>query len=392
VTERARLRIVAALDREPWADRGRSSSRELLLALDRLCVLAGAVSVKPRTLDLVERAVSVSRSPARWRQRYWSMSSPAGPLVRAAMTRIGARRVAAVDPAPDAVLQISGRYDAARPPVDAAVLATYQDANLALWLRRPDLALDPGARGLRRTLDAERRAFDRMDVIFTKSEWARRSFIDDYGQEPRKVITAGAGAYVDLPDVAPREPGRDVRFLFVGRNWVRKGGPDLLAAFARVRREVPQAELVVAGPPELPVSAHGVTFRGPVDQTTLRRLFAEATVFVLPTSYEGLGIPFIEAMAHGLPCIGTRVCAVPELVQDGVTGLLVEPGDVDALAERMLALARDPVRAVVMGAAGRRRAAEHTQDRVAAAIVAGIKRAAGRSGTGPPADPRSDRG
>jgi hypothetical protein len=132
MTERARLRIVAALDREPWADRGRSSSRELLLALDRLRVLAGAVSVKPRLLDLVERAVSVSPSPVRWRQRYWSMSSPAGPLVRAAMTRIGARRVAGVDPAPDAVLQISGRYDAARPPVRAAVLATYQDANLAL--------------------------------------------------------------------------------------------------------------------------------------------------------------------------------------------------------------------------------------------------------------------
>jgi glycosyltransferase involved in cell wall biosynthesis len=43
-------------------------------------------------------------------------------------------------------------------------------------------------------------------------------------------------------------------------------------------------------------------------------------------------------MVHALPCIGTRVCAVPELVQDGVTGLLVEPGDIDALAERMLAL------------------------------------------------------
>jgi alpha-maltose-1-phosphate synthase len=392
MTERARLRIVAALDREPWADRGRSSSRELLLALDRLRVLAGAVSVKPRLLDLVERAVSVSPSPVRWRQRYWSMSSPAGPLVRAAMTRIGARRVAAVDPAPDAVLQISGRYDAARPPVRAAVLATYQDANLALWLRRPDLALDPGARGVRRTLDAERRAFDRMDVIFAKSEWARRSFIDDYGQEPDKVVTAGAGAYVDLPDVAPRDPGEVVRFLFVGRNWARKGGPDLLAAFARVRRELPHAELVVAGPPELPAGPNGVTFRGPVDQATLRRLFAEATVFVLPTSYEGLGIPFLEAMVHALPCIGTRVCAVPELVQDGVTGLLVEPGDIDALAERMLALARDPARAVAMGAAGRQRAAEHTQDRVAAAIVAGINRAAGRPGTARPAGPRSGRG
>jgi glycosyltransferase involved in cell wall biosynthesis len=97
-------------------------------------------------------------------------------------------------------------------------------------------------------------------------------------------------------------------------------------------------------------------------------------------------------MAHALPCIGTRVCAVPELVQDGVTGLLVEPGDIDALAERMLALARDPARAVAMGAAGRQRAAEHTQDRVAAAIVAGINRAAGRPGTAPPAGRRSVRG
>ena len=65
----------------------------------------------------------------------------------------------------------------------------------------------------------------------------------------------------------------------------------------------------------------------------------------MPSLYAGFGIPFLEAMAYALPCVGTNVGAIPELVEDGVTGRTVPPGEVPALAAALRDLAADPERA-----------------------------------------------
>jgi glycosyltransferase involved in cell wall biosynthesis len=86
--------------------------------------------------------------------------------------------------------------------------------------------------------------------------------------------------------------------------------------------------------------------------------YGRADVFCLPTRFEAFGIAYVEAMCFGLPCIGTSVWAVPEIIADGVTGYVVPPNDIAALAERLLLLLRDPVLAQKMGTAGRDRAAQ----------------------------------
>jgi len=87
-------------------------------------------------------------------------------------------------------------------------------------------------------------------------------------------------------------------------------------------------------------------------------LMAASDVFVMSSLWEGLGLVFLEAMATGLPVVSTRVSAIPEVVVDGETGLLVPPADDAALADALVRLAREPALRARLGAAGRARVRE----------------------------------
>ena len=101
------------------------------------------------------------------------------------------------------------------------------------------------------------------------------------------------------------------------------------------------------------------------------QLLTNALIFVCPSVYEPLGIVNLEAMACGTAVVGSRVGGIPEVVDDGVTGLLVPPNDPASLADAMNALLHDPMRAAEMGSAGRERAvAEFSWDAVAAQTAA----------------------
>ncbi len=84
-------------------------------------------------------------------------------------------------------------------------------------------------------------------------------------------------------------------------------------------------------------------------------LFSQATVFALPTLREPYGLAFLDAMACGLPCVGTRIEAIPEIVREGETGLLVPPGDPVPLAGALERLLADPTLARALGTRARAR-------------------------------------
>jgi glycosyltransferase involved in cell wall biosynthesis len=148
----------------------------------------------------------------------------------------------------------------------------------------------------------------------------------------------------------------------------RKNVALLLRAFARVRKAFPAARLVVAGDAPFHGTARlatdlGVeattTFVGHVAAERLPALYQGATLFVLPSTQEGLGISVEEAMACGLPVVSTR-CGGPEgLVQDGVTGVLVPSRDERSLADAVVALLLDRPRREAMGRAARAHALQH---------------------------------
>jgi alpha-maltose-1-phosphate synthase len=379
MAQRRSPRIVCVAPGDPFDSNTWSGiSRRLLRELDRAGALLAGVDGRPSLLELLEKAASFDFRRVRWQQRYNTGTSPLSPLLRLMMSALADRRARARAAAPGAVLRLTGWY-APRPAAGQPLRCAYHDGALATYLRRPDLALDPSSSTVRRALDYERRLHDRTDLIFAMSEWLRRAFIDDYEQPPDKVVAVGAGPGLDeVPPEVDRDYSRP-RYLFVGKDFDRKGGPQVLQAFEHVRTRHADAELTIVGPrPRHPEQA-GVRFLGrlsnaPAGAEALGQAFREATAFVMPSVYEPFGVAFVEAMAFGLPCVASATCAMPEIVSDNTTGYVVPCGEVDLLAARMLDLA-DPERARCMGDAGRRRFLErYTWAGVARKIVSEVDR------------------
>jgi glycosyltransferase involved in cell wall biosynthesis len=167
--------------------------------------------------------------------------------------------------------------------------------------------------------------------------------------------------------------------LYTGRLALVKGTVPLLEAIRIVRAWELSARFVLAGPWQMPGQPedHGlekktdtrqgtVSWLGHVPWQELVDLYRQADVFVMPSYYESFGISCLEAMAFGLPVVATRAGGLPEVVQDGVTGVLVAPGDAHALADAITHLLRDPELRRRLGNQGRERVlAEFTADRVA---------------------------
>jgi glycosyltransferase involved in cell wall biosynthesis len=192
--------------------------------------------------------------------------------------------------------------------------------------------------------------------VFTYSEFARRSVIDDYGCSPDSAVAVGAGAN-QLLDSLDEKDYSTPRALFVGVDFTIKGGHVLLEAWPLVRERVPDAELIVAGPSRAPKTGlpPGVSWMGWVDRARLASLYRSASVFVLPSLFEAWGHVLLEAMGHGLPCIGTSCCAMPEIIDEGVTGRLVPRSEPEPLAQALVELLTDPDRASAMGRAAHAR-------------------------------------
>ncbi len=163
-------------------------------------------------------------------------------------------------------------------------------------------------------------------------------------------------------DPAQRRP--DV-VLFLGDFSRRKGVRDLLAAAPAVLQRHPAARFVVAGgAPPADVAAYArplgaaVHFPGFVRGVDKVRWLQEATLLALPSYAEGLPVAVLEAMAAGLPVITTPVGGVPDILRDGVNGLLTPPGDVPALADALSRLLADADARQSMGQHNRQQALE----------------------------------
>jgi starch synthase len=219
----------------------------------------------------------------------------------------------------------------------------------------------------------------------------------DVPPERIRVIRNG----IDAAEYAP-DPGTDVLVkhgidlsrpyvIFVGRITRQKGLPVLLRAASALD---PAAQLVLcAGAPDtaelaaevedlvagLQATRSGVTWIPEMlPKPSVIQLLTHALVFACPSVYEPLGIVNLEAMACGTAVVGSAVGGIPEVVDDGVTGLLVPPDDPAALAEALNALLRDQDRAYSMGDAGRARAvSEFSWPAIASQTVALYRELAG---------------
>jgi glycosyltransferase involved in cell wall biosynthesis len=180
-----------------------------------------------------------------------------------------------------------------------------------------------------------------------------------------KIIHCGVDASIIPPTTA--QAGN--RLLFVGRLTAFKGVPILLQAMQTVREAHPDVHLTVVGDgpdrallermsTDLGLDAN-VSFVGSRAPSDVAELLGATDVFVLPSFAEGVPVVLMEALAAEVPVVTTRIAGVGELVEEGVSGLLVPPSDAGSLAAAIGELLADPARRRSMGAAGRRTVIEH---------------------------------
>ena len=203
-----------------------------------------------------------------------------------------------------------------------------------------------------------------VDTVVCVSEDSARVALNE-GLVPARLRTLHNG--IDLERFALCGPARHGPAVLVARLSPEKDIATLLRATALVAEQCPGFRLEIAGSgvclPELQLLSRElglvdhVSFLGEVDD--IPALLAKASFFVLPSLTEGISLTLLEAMARGLAVVATRVGGNPEVVEDGVTGTLVPPGQPEALARAMLEMHADYDRSQRMGQAGRQRVENH---------------------------------
>lgn len=232
----------------------------------------------------------------------------------------------------------------------------------------------------------ERRYLRSVDAFVFNSRTTEAAVRDLSGLARPSVVAYPAGDRLGAPlseaEVAARAAAGPLRLLFAGNLIPRKGLHTLLEAVARLPGEW---EVAVAGSPaadpryaraqvarvERAGLGERVRFLGPLPDADLAALMARSHVLVVPSSYEGFGIVYIEGMAFGLPAIATTAGAAGEIITNGVDGYLIAPDDAAALAERLAALAADRALLARLSAAALARFGRHpTWEQSAAAVRA----------------------
>jgi glycosyltransferase involved in cell wall biosynthesis len=190
------------------------------------------------------------------------------------------------------------------------------------------------------------KAYEESDLILCPSVFVLNSFLAK-GFSPERLIKFNYGfpPIENVADKANKLADGTFRVLYVGQLHYRKGLRYAIDAFRQLKH--PKKEFVIVGPKtqitglEQTRIPDGVVFTGPLKGEALSEQYRRATVFVLPSIEDGFGLVVGEAMSFGLPVLITTNTGASDVVNDGVEGYVVPPGDERALAERLQQMADD---------------------------------------------------
>ncbi len=190
--------------------------------------------------------------------------------------------------------------------------------------------------------------FKKADAITVISNYLAHYAKSQNSKIPISIIPNG----VDLNKFKPNSDHASSKMIITSSRLVKKNGiGDLIEAMAIVRNEILDARLVIIGSGPLEKSLklkmkslnleNNVEFLGEISNESLPKYLSQADVFARPSLSEGLGVSFLEAMASGLPIIGTSVGGIPDFLKDGETGLFCNVADPEDLANKIVRLLRD---------------------------------------------------
>ena len=267
----------------------------------------------------------------------------------------------------------------------------YQDLAVAaiLWLAEHDpvsyryceydgVAMEE----LKRRAASQLAVYRNSEAVFTMSRWLRDFLTEECGLPGEKVYAVGGGINVDAAGIRPgKKEGR--RILFVGRNFLRKGGLLVVQAYGILKKKyLPEAELYLAGASgedilrtlrDSKISTDekdlcGIHLLGDLKSEELAEYYNLCDVFCMPSYFEAYGLVFAEALTYGLPCIGRDRFAMREIIEDGRTGRLFSGEDAGELAEVLWEVLNNPGYWEEVEARRERYLEEYSWDRVAQRI------------------------
>jgi glycosyltransferase involved in cell wall biosynthesis len=324
---------------------------DLVRALDRQLTILGVIDAEiSGPARLMNAAVSFRPDRKKWKERFRK-----NPYAHGVRTQHVKERLSLINPQLDFIFQIGALFDSIADQ-DSLPTLVYTDYTYHLAAARAGSGRSPfNPKELARLVKLERRTFERAERVFVRSRLVRDSLVDDYHIPTEKVIVVGAGVNFDpLPQI--EEKVFSNKLLFIGLDFHRKGGDILLRAFEIVKRQIPDAELLLVTRDEIPAgySLEGVKLVPPTwERDRLAELYKSASVFVLPSRLETWGDVLLEAMAFGVPCVGVQQDAMSEIITHSENGYLVPPDDPQALAEVLIQLLNDPGQLQQMGGSAR---------------------------------------
>jgi glycosyltransferase involved in cell wall biosynthesis len=287
-------------------------------------------------------------------KREWARRFYENPSIFRARTHLAEIQLAQIAQPYDVILQDGAMWLPGFNSCDKPLI-TYHDSNVILGSSGGLYAQGSHYHGkqLQRAIELEKKVYTRASRIFTFSRWVRESMISHFQVPEEKVRVVKPGVNFAIPPDFDKQYSEPI-ILFVGRSFERKGGPILLEAFRMVRQTLKNARLIIVGC-NPPVNEPGVSVKGLISRQReheIKELYRMASVFALPSRFEPFGLVFLEAMAYKLPCVGTNICAMPEIIGDGECGFVVSPNDPKALADKLMLLLRNESLMRKMGSRG----------------------------------------
>ena len=348
------------IGRDPWDGKAWSgSATPFFRECQKKGILEDAIGVEvPPFSRYGLMALNFNLSRKKWQERFWLDTRYFEALTSAVHARI--RRLPPSESR--GYLQIGAIYDVPSLVDGKVPCYSYNDGNLACRIRSP--FFDPSLKSFaQKALRREKNVNQSLTKVFTMSEYLRHSFIEDYGVPENRVVSIGVGMNFAIPgpEVTQKDYS-DQNIIFIGIDFHRKGGPNLIKAFSTLKSSFPRARLHIIGPRTLPeevrtaaddrIIYHGLMNR---NEPRFAELMRKGTLAVLPSLYEPFGIAILECMTYGMPAIATDRWAFPEVIQTGENGCLVPVDHSDALAEAMESYLRNPELAASHGEVARQK-------------------------------------
>jgi glycogen(starch) synthase len=212
------------------------------------------------------------------------------------------------------------------------------DYTMALAERNyPKWAEFPSRRERMKWMDRERDTYMRALFLFPWSHLVSESLQKDYGIDATKIVVTGAGGAFNETASGLKNFGTNI-LLINGSDFIRKGCDIAIEAIKKVRKMIPQVQLIVVGAADGP-RFENVIYKGRIkDRELLRKLFIESDLVLAPSRCDPFPGFIIEAMGFGTPCIVSNKDGMPEIVDDNINGLVLRELTHDLLAKSIVSL------------------------------------------------------